>query len=127
MTSAREPGTKEKEVGLQDGHGREKLAGAGAAATAASVAAPLLHSERRDVQPSSQGAAYGTQPAIASNILDDGHGHKEYGSGSTAPLPYAQPHGQAPASSYQPYSSSTHVSLSLNIVMPWFLVESEAT
>ncbi|KAH4863478.1 hypothetical protein HBH75_005690 [Parastagonospora nodorum] len=47
-TSEREPGTKEKEAGVQDGHGREGLAGAAAAATAIGVAAPLSQSHQRD-------------------------------------------------------------------------------
>lgn len=121
-TSAREPGTKEKEAGLGDGHGREGLAGAGAAATAAGIAAPLMHSERRDVQPYGQGATYGTQPYAASNVLDDGHGRKEYGSGSTS-----QPYGQAPASSYQPYTSSTQVSNAICFLIMWASKEVEAT
>jgi hypothetical protein len=38
ITSEREPGTKEKEAGVRDGHGREGLAGAAAAAAAIGVA-----------------------------------------------------------------------------------------
>ncbi|KAH7406848.1 hypothetical protein DE146DRAFT_778339 [Phaeosphaeria sp. MPI-PUGE-AT-0046c] len=45
ITSEREPGTKEKEVGVHDGHGREALAGAAAAATTVGATAPLLHSK----------------------------------------------------------------------------------
>lgn len=48
MTSEREPGTKEREAGVQDGHGREGLAGAAAAATAIGVAAPLSQSHQGD-------------------------------------------------------------------------------
>jgi hypothetical protein len=64
LTSAREPGTKEKEVGVRDGHGREGLAGAAAAATAIGVAAPLSQSHQRDVHhqgPETRQATYGNQ------------------------------------------------------------------
>ncbi len=46
ITSEREPGTKDKEVGVHDGHGREALAGAAAAAAAAEVA--RSHKEDRE-------------------------------------------------------------------------------
>jgi hypothetical protein len=61
----REPGTKEREVEAQDGHGREGLAGAAAAATAIGVAAPLSQSHHRDVPSHGQGPSsteYGNQP-----------------------------------------------------------------
>ncbi|KAF1914575.1 hypothetical protein BDU57DRAFT_519644 [Ampelomyces quisqualis] len=70
IKSERELGTKEKEVGVRDGHGREGLAGAAAAATAIGVAAPLSQSHQRDVH--GQGletreAAYGGEPSATSS------------------------------------------------------------
>ncbi|KAF1952255.1 hypothetical protein CC80DRAFT_495582 [Byssothecium circinans] len=49
-TSAREPGTKEKEVGLHDGQGREGLAGSAAAATASSALPGHRHETAKDTQ-----------------------------------------------------------------------------
>lgn len=45
----REPGTKDQEAGVREGHGREALAGAAAAATAVGVAQSGNRSESRDV------------------------------------------------------------------------------
>jgi hypothetical protein len=87
ITSEREPGTKEREVEARDGHGREGLAGAAAAATAIGVAAPLSQSHHRDVPSHGQdlsSAAHSNQPlgatstvsyvSIASNrVLKHGH------------------------------------------------------
>jgi hypothetical protein len=72
VTSAREPGTKEKEVSVSDHHGREGLAGAAAAAAAVGVAAPLSQSHQRDVH--NQGletrdATYGNQPSTTSSAV----------------------------------------------------------
>ncbi|KAF2641928.1 hypothetical protein P280DRAFT_516939 [Massarina eburnea CBS 473.64] len=50
-TSAREPGTKENEIGLHDGQGREGLASAAAAATASSSIPGHRHEAARDPQP----------------------------------------------------------------------------
>ncbi|KAF1830428.1 hypothetical protein BDW02DRAFT_633634 [Decorospora gaudefroyi] len=66
----REPGTKEKEVGIDDspsraGHAREGLAGAAAAATAVGVSKTLSRSETRDVQDQAREtrqATYGDVP-----------------------------------------------------------------
>jgi hypothetical protein len=72
VTSAREPGTKEKEVGVRDGHGREGLAGAAAAAAAVGVAAPLSQSHERgahDQGLETRDAAYGTQPSTTSSTV----------------------------------------------------------
>lgn len=47
-TSAREPGTKEKEVGVHDGQGREGLAAAAGLAAVAGVAAPIYREEHKN-------------------------------------------------------------------------------
>jgi hypothetical protein len=80
ITSEREPGTKEREIGARDSHGREGLAGAAAAATAIGVAAPLSQSHQRGVQEQgleTRQATYGTeqgmeQPALSSTVSVSG-------------------------------------------------------
>jgi len=71
VTSEREPGTKEKEAGVHDGHGREALAGA----AAAGMAAPLLHREHRDTPPRGQdsdASIYGGEGYSTSANVSDG-------------------------------------------------------
>jgi hypothetical protein len=76
VSSEREPGTKEKEAGVRDGHGQEALAGAVAAGTAA----PLLHSEHRHTQPRGEetgASTYGGQGySTSTNVSNDLHGIK---------------------------------------------------
>lgn len=72
ITSERELGTKEKEVGVRDGHGREGLAGAAAAATAIGVAAPLSQSHQSDIHDQgleTRQATYENEPTSTSGIV----------------------------------------------------------
>jgi hypothetical protein len=72
VTSEREPGTKEREVGVHEGHGRDGLAGAAAAATGLGVAPPLAQSHQRDVHDQgleTRDASYGAQPTTTSGTV----------------------------------------------------------
>lgn len=82
--SEREPGTKEKEVGIHnsdspahDSYGREGLAGAAAAATAIGASKTLSRSEERDVHDrglETRQATYGdVPPAAATTISQTGN------------------------------------------------------
>jgi hypothetical protein len=76
LTSEREPGTKEKEAGLRDGHGREGLAGAAAAATAVGAAAPLSQSHQgnlHDQGVDSREATHSNQPYGVSSTVSIRH------------------------------------------------------
>jgi hypothetical protein len=67
ITSERELGTKERDIGAKDGHGREGLAGAAAAAAAIGVA-----SHQRDTHDqglSTRDTAYGNQPTTTSSTV----------------------------------------------------------
>jgi hypothetical protein len=76
LTSEREPGTKEKDVGLRDGHGREGLAGAAAAATAVGAAAPLSQSHQSNVHDrglDTREATHSNQPSAMSSTVSIRH------------------------------------------------------
>jgi hypothetical protein len=72
ITGDRELGTKERAVTARDGHGREGLAGAAAAATAVGGASVLSHSHEKDAQSQGQDtrqATYGDQPWATSTTV----------------------------------------------------------
>lgn len=61
--SEREPGTKEKEVGVNDGHGREALAGAAAAAAGVGAASAYSHRDRDAQEPEHSTTSRAVEPA----------------------------------------------------------------
>jgi len=71
-TSSREPGTKEKGVGVHDGHGREGLAGAAAAAAAVGTAGAFSQSHQRDTHVQgleTREATYGDESLAGSSTV----------------------------------------------------------
>ncbi|KAF1844175.1 uncharacterized protein K460DRAFT_357797 [Cucurbitaria berberidis CBS 394.84] len=73
--SEREPGTKEREVGVHEGHGREGLAGAAAVATTVGASKALSHSEERNVKDQgleTRQATYGNVPPATSSNTSTG-------------------------------------------------------
>jgi hypothetical protein len=67
ITSEREPGTKDRELGARDGHGREGLAGAAAAAAAIGVASHQRDSHDQGL--TTRETAHGTQPTTTSSTV----------------------------------------------------------
>ena len=94
VTSEREPGTKEREAGVAEGHGREGLAGAAAGAAAAYATHPHSESKReqaavRGVSGTVSGAPTTSDSELkAEHDLRSGHGHQS-GHASHNPVPVA--------------------------------------
>ncbi|KAF2025734.1 hypothetical protein EK21DRAFT_103721 [Setomelanomma holmii] len=76
ITGDREPGTKEREVSAREGHGREGLAGAAAAATAVGGASALSHSHEKEALARGQEtrqAPYDAQPTTSTGTSQSHH------------------------------------------------------